>query len=102
MPAEGDSVPGLSLHFTLTADHQATKELAPNLALPPSKTCFTGRDSAAEVRSASARIITILVLRMISCKPEVESSCSLLILKGVSLVSFLNVVDDRHLHPFSG
>lgn len=90
MPAEGDSSPGtFSAFYIEQPDHQATEELSANLALQPSKTCFAGRDSAAEVRSVSAaRILTILVFKIISCKTEVVSSCFLLVLKSLSSVSF--------------
>lgn len=90
-----------SAFYIKQLDHQATEELSANLVLQPSKTCFAGRDSAAEVRSVSARIVTILVLRAFSCKTEVVSSCFLLVLKGLSFISCPVWRMDRHLHLFS-
>lgn len=79
-----------SAFYITQPDHWALEELSLNLALQPSKTCVAGRDSAAELRSGSARIGTILVLRAFSCKTDVVRSCFLLVLKGLGLVSFPN------------
>lgn len=39
-----------SVFYIKQPDHQETEEFSLNLSLQPGKTCFAGRDSAAEVR----------------------------------------------------